>query len=162
MTTVVEQNRHRRPGVPGLATAPHRLPVAAVELPQLTVAEVAELGERLRASVRASVRLSEPVLDVVVAVLLAGGHLLIEDNPGVGKTQLARTLAASLGGSFARVQATVVLVDELTRATPKTQSGLLEAMGEGQVSVDGRSWPLPRPFVVLATQNPLAGNDGTY
>ncbi len=193
MTTVVEQNRHRRPGVPGLATAPHRLPVAAVELPQLTVAEVAELGERLRASVRASVRLSEPVLDVVVAVLLAGGHLLVEDHPGVGKTQLARTLAASLGGSFARVQATVdllpadiigtsiwqpdtatfefrpgpvfanvVLVDELNRATPKTQSGLLEAMQEGQVSVDGRSWPLPRPLVVVATQNPSTVEDGTY
>src|SRR6266498_2030482 len=193
MTTVVEQNRHRRPGVPGLATAPHRLPVAAVELPQLTVAEVAELGERLRASVRASVQLLEPVLEVGLAVLLAGGHLLIEDHPGVGKTQLARSLASSLDGRFARVQATVdllpadivgasiwrpdsatfqfrpgpvfanvVLVDELNRATPKTQSGLLEAMQEQQVSVDGRSWPLPRPFVVLATQNPTAGDDGTY
>jgi MoxR-like ATPase len=128
-----------------------------------------------------------------VAVLLAGGHLLVEDHPGVGKTQLARTLARSLGGRFARVQATVdllpadivgasiwrpdtatfqfrpgpifanvVVVDELNRATPKTQSGLLEAMQEGQVTVDGRSWPLPRPFVVLATQNPTAGPDGTY
>jgi MoxR-like ATPase len=163
------------------------------DVPQLTVAEVAELGGRLRASVRASVRLPEPVLDVVVAVLLAGGHLLVEDHPGVGKTQLARTLAHSLGGRFARVQATVdllpadlvgasiwrpdtatfefrpgpvfanvVLVDELNRATPKTQSGLLEAMQEGQVSVDGQSWPLPRPFVVLATQNPTADQDGTY
>ncbi len=193
MTAVLEHDGHRRRGTLGLSTAPHRLPVGGSEAPELTTAEVAELGCRLRASIRARVRLSEPVLDVVVAVLLAGGHLLIEDNPGVGKTQLARTLAASLGGSFARVQATVdllpgdivgasiwrpdsatfefrpgpvfanvVLVDELNRATPKTQSGLLEAMGEGQVSVDGRSWPLPRPFVVLATQNPSAGEDGTY
>ncbi len=138
-------------------------------------------------------QLPEEVLAVVVAVLLAGGHLLVEDHPGVGKTLLAHTLAQCLGGRFARVQATVdllpadlvgasiwrpdsanfqfrpgpvfanvVLVDELNRATPKTQSGLLEAMQEGQVSVDGRTWPLPRPFVVLATQNPLAGNDGTY
>jgi MoxR-like ATPase len=167
--------------------------VAGVEPPQLTVAEVAELGGRLRASVRASVQLPESVLDVVAVVLLASGHLLVEDHPGVGKTQLARSLASSVGGCFARVQATVdllpadivgasiwqpdsasfqfrpgpvfanvVLVDELNRATPKTQSGLLEAMQEGQVSVDGHSWPLPRPFVVLATQNPTAGYDGTY
>jgi MoxR-like ATPase len=193
MTTVVEQNGHRRPGMSGLTAVLHRLPVVGAELPQLAVAEVAALGARLRDSVRASVCLPEPVLDIVVAVLLAGGHLLVEDHPGVGKTQLARTLAASLGGRFARVQATVdllpadivgasiwrpdsatfefrpgpvfanvVLVDELNRATPKTQSGLLEAMQEGQVSVDGQCWPLPRPFVVLATQNPTAGDDGTY
>jgi MoxR-like ATPase len=193
VSVVVEHNGHRRHSPVGLAVAPDPLPVAGAEAPELTVAEVAELGERLRAGVRAAVRLPEPVLEVVVAVLLAGGHLLVEDHPGVGKTQLARTLAQSLGGTFARVQATVdllpgdivgasiwrpdtasfefrpgpvfanvVLVDELNRATPKTQSGLLEAMGEGQVSVDGRSWPLPRPFVLLATQNPTAGQDGTY
>ncbi len=193
MSAVLEHNGHRRAGALGLAAAPHPMPVTGAELPELTVAEVAELGERLRAGVRASVRLPEPVLEVVLAVLLAGGHLLVEDRPGVGKTQLARSLAHSLGGRFARVQATVdllpadivgasiwrpdsatfefrpgpvfanvVLVDELNRATPKTQSGLLEAMQEGQVSVDGHSWPLPRPFVVLATQNPTAGDDGTY
>jgi MoxR-like ATPase len=193
MTTVVEHNGHRRLGPPDLAVAPPRLPVAGVELPELTVAEVAELGARLGTNIRAGVRLPEPVLEVVVAALLAGGHLLVEDHPGVGKTQLARTLATSLGGRFARVQGTmdllpadilgasiwqpdtasfrfrpgpvfanVVLVDELNRATPKTQSGLLEAMQEGQVSVDGHSRPLPRPFVVLATQNPAAGDDGTY
>jgi MoxR-like ATPase len=193
MTAVLEDNGHRRPGPPRLTVAPHRLPASRAGRPELTVEEVAELGARLRASMRASVRLPEPVLDAVVATLLAGGHLLVEDHPGVGKTQLARTLATSLGGRFARVQATVdllpadlvgasiwrpdtasfqfrpgpifanvVLVDELNRATPKTQSGLLEAMGEGQVSVDGHSWPLPRPFVVLATQNPTAGYDGTY
>jgi MoxR-like ATPase len=193
MSMVVERNGHRRLGALGLSVASHGLPVAGVELPELTVTGVAELGERLRASVRAGVRLPEPVLEVVLAVLLAGGHLLVEDHPGVGKTQLARSLAASLGGRFGRVQATVdllpadilgasiwrpdsasfqfrpgpvfanvVLVDELNRATPKTQSGLLEAMQEGQVTVDGHSWPLPRPFVVLATQNPSAGDDGTY
>jgi MoxR-like ATPase len=193
MSAVLEHGGHRRPSAPGLAAAPQLLPVAGVDLPGLAVAEVAGLGERLRASVRARVRLPEPVLEVVLAVLLAGGHLLVEDHPGVGKTQLARTLADSMGGRFARVQATVdllpadivgasiwrpdtasfqfrpgpvfanvVVVDELNRATPKTQSGLLEAMQEGQVTVDGHSWPLPRPFVVLATQNPTAGSDGTY
>jgi MoxR-like ATPase len=193
MSAVLEHKGHRRPGGPGLAAAPQFLPVAGVELPELTVKEVAELGGRLEASVRAGVRLPETVLEVVVAVLLAGGYLLVEDHPGVGKTQLARSLAHCLGGRFARVQATVdllpadivgasiwrpdsgsfqfrpgpvfanvVLVDELNRATPKTQSGLLEAMQEGQVSVDGHSWALPRPFVVLATQNPSDGEDGTY
>src|SRR5215218_7941650 len=193
MSAVLEHDGHRPPGSSGLAVASYRLSVAGVERPELTVEELAELGDRLRASVRASVWLPEPVLEVVLATLLAGGHLLVEDHPGVGKTQLARSLAHSLGGSFARVQATVdllpadivgasiwqpdtasfefrpgpvfanvVLVDELNRATPKTQSGLLEAMQEGQVTVDGRSWPLPRPLVVLATQNPTAGQDGTY
>jgi MoxR-like ATPase len=193
MSAVLEHNGHRRPGPPGLAVASYRLPAAGVERSELTVAEVAELGDRLRASVRASVRLPEPVLEVVLATLLAGGHLLVEDHPGVGKTQLARSLAHGVGGRFARVQATVdllpadivgasiwqpdtasfqfrpgplfanvVLVDELNRATPKTQSGLLEAMQEGQVTVDGHSWPLPRPLVVLATQNPSASDDGTY
>ncbi len=193
MSAIVEHNGHRRPSPPGASSPLHRVLVAGADVPELTVAEVAELGGRLRASVRASVRLPEPVLEVVVAVLLAGGHLLVEDHPGVGKTQLARTLAHSLGGRFARVQATVdllpadivgasiwrpdsatfefrpgpvfanvVLVDELNRATPKTQSGLLEAMQEGHVSVDGHSWPLPQPFLVLATQNPTASDDGTY
>jgi MoxR-like ATPase len=193
MSGLLEHNGHRHPSSLGLAAASQPLPVAGVELPELTVEEVAALGARLRASVRARVRLPEQVLEVVVAVLLAGGHLLVEDHPGVGKTQLARTLAHGMGGRFARVQATVdllpadlvgasiwrpdsasfqfrpgpvfanvVLVDELNRATPKTQSGLLEAMQEGQVSVDGHSWLLPQPFLVLATQNPSSGEDGTY
>jgi MoxR-like ATPase len=193
MTAVLGHNGHRPLSAPGLAATPNPLPVLRADLAELTVEEVAELGARLEASVRASVQLPEAVLEVVVAVLLAGGHLLVEDHPGVGKTQLARSLAHCLGGSFARVQATVdllpgdilgasvwrpdtatfefrpgpvfanvVLVDELNRATPKTQSGLLEAMQEQQVSVDGRSWPLPQPFLVLATQNPSAGEDGTY
>jgi len=117
--------------------------------------------------------------------LLSGGHVLIEDVPGVGKTTLARALARCVGGSFARIQftpdllpsdvvgasvwdarraafdfrpgpvfASVVLADEINRATPRTQAALLEAMGEGQVTVDGATHPLPRPFLVVATQNP--------
>ncbi|MHB8417933.1 MAG: AAA family ATPase [Myxococcales bacterium] len=123
---------------------------------------------------------------------VAGGHLLIEDAPGVGKTTLARSLAAALGLSFARVQCTsdllpsdilgvnvfeqatgrfhfragpifheVVLVDELNRASPRTQSALLEAMAEGSVSLEGQAHALPRPFLLLATQNPLE-HAGTY
>jgi MoxR-like ATPase len=158
-----------------------------------TVDDVARLGARLRSSVEATMRMSADTLDVVLATLIAGGHLLVEDHPGVGKTRLARTLARSVDGSFARVQATVdllpgdvvgtsvwrpesatfeflpgpvfanvLIVDELNRATPKTQSGLLEAMQEGQVTVDGRTRPIPPPFTVIATQNPAAGYDGTY
>jgi MoxR-like ATPase len=167
--------------------------VRALERPPMTIAEVAELGAGLRAGVRAAMSISEEVLDVVLATMLGGGHLLVEDHPGVGKTRLASALAYSLDGRFSRVQATidllpsdivgtsiwrpetasfdfmpgpvfanVVLVDELNRATPKTQSGLLEAMQERQVTVDGVSHPLPAPFIVIATQNPAAAYDGTY
>jgi MoxR-like ATPase len=129
---------------------------------------------------------------LALTCLLARGHLLIEDVPGVGKTLLARTLAAVLGLSFRRIQFTsdllpaditgstvfsreqerfefhpgplfaqVILADEVNRATPKAQSALLEAMEEHQVSVDGVSHPLPAPFFVIATQNPLQ-QIGTY
>lgn len=124
--------------------------------------------------------------------LMAGGHLLIEDVPGVGKTTLANSLAHSLGLSYQRVQFTsdmlpadllgvsifnqdsheftfhkgpvfsqVVLGDEINRASPKTQSALLEAMAEGQVSIDGETYTLPQPFFVIATQNPLE-HSGTF
>ncbi len=127
----------------------------------------------------------EKALRLVVAGLLAGGHVLVEDLPGVGKTTLALGLSRLLGLDFTRVQMTadllpgdligvtlfdpeqkgfafhpgplfhaVVLIDEINRASPRTQSALLEAMAEGQVSVDGRSHPLPHPFFVIATQNP--------
>ncbi len=126
------------------------------------------------------------VVRLAVIGLLARGHLLIEDVPGVGKTTLAQALARSLGCSFQRIQFTsdilpsdilgvsvydpktgefafkpgplfaqIVLADEINRATPKTQSGLLEAMNEFQVSLDHQTYPLPQPFMVLATQNPL-------
>ncbi|MGM9485790.1 AAA family ATPase [Ideonella sp. YS5] len=131
-------------------------------------------------------------IDDSIACLLAGGHLLIEDVPGVGKTTLAHTLAVSLGLQFARAQFTadlmptdligvsvyerakeefvfhagpifaqVLLADEINRAGPKTQSALLEAMEEHQVSVDGHTRPLPAPFFVIATQNPT-DQLGTY
>jgi MoxR-like ATPase len=154
---------------------------------------VAAWGEHLARGIARGMQLDEQMLQVVLCTLLAGGHLLLEDRPGVGKTQLARTLAASIGGRFARIQGTVdllptdvlgttiwrastetfefhpgpifaniVLVDELNRTTPKTQSGLLEAMAERQVTVEGTTHPLPQPFAVIATQNPTAGFDGTY
>ena len=126
------------------------------------------------------------VIETAVAALLARGHVLLEDVPGVGKTVLARALAASLGGEFRRLQCTpdllpsdvtgasvfnpkdqtfefrrgpvftnVLLADEINRATPRTQSALLEAMEERQVTVDGLSHPLPDPFFLVATQNPV-------
>jgi MoxR-like ATPase len=126
----------------------------------------------------------EPV-ELALVALLSGGHLLVEDVPGVGKTLLAKALARSVGGMFRRVQCTpdllpseltgvsvfhlagnewefrpgplfahIVLVDELNRATPRTQSALLEAMEERQVTVDGITRPLPHPFFLVATQNP--------
>ncbi len=125
------------------------------------------------------------VIDLAFVCILAGGHLLLEDVPGVGKTSLALALARATGGVFKRVQCTsdllpsditggvvlepgtsrltfregplfanVVLADEINRASPRTQSALLEAMNEGQVSVDGTTYALPRPFLVVATQNP--------
>lgn len=125
-------------------------------------------------------------IDLAFACLLSGGHLLIEDVPGVGKTTLAHAMATSLGLSYQRIQFTsdllpsdilgvsifdrdtgqfrfhagpifaqLVLADEINRATPKTQSALLEAMAEQQVTADGESRPLPQPFLVVATQNPV-------
>jgi MoxR-like ATPase len=154
---------------------------------------VAAWGEHLARGIARGMQLDEQMLQTVLCTLLAGGHLLLEDRPGVGKTQLARTLAASIGGRFARIQGTVdllptdvlgttiwrastetfefhpgpifaniVLVDELNRTTPKTQSGLLAAMAERQVTVEGKTHAVPRPFTVIATQNPTAGFDGTY
>jgi len=153
---------------------------------------VEELGARLRANVQRAVKVPDRVLTHLLVTLLAEGHVLIEDRPGVGKTALARTLARSLDGEFSRVQCTadllptdvmgttifdsresrfefhpgpvfanVVLVDEINRTSPKTQSGLLECMQERSVSADGETHELARPFIVLATQNP-AEYEGTY
>lgn len=128
----------------------------------------------------------------ILASILCGGHVLIEDVPGVGKTTLVKALARTLGCTFKRIQFTpdhmpsditglsvydrargefvfkpgpimsqIVLADEINRTSPKTQASLLEAMEEGQVTVEGATYPLPRPFLVMATQNPI-GFEGTY
>ena len=150
------------------------------------------LAERLTASLSRAVRGKPEAVRLAVVALLSGGHLLVEDVPGVGKTLLAKALARSLGGTFTRIQATpdllpseltgtnvfqpgdgrwqfrpgplfahVVLVDEVNRATPRTQSALLEAMEERQITVDGETRPLPEPFFVVATQNPFE-HAGTF
>jgi MoxR-like ATPase len=142
--------------------------------------------DRVLGAVNAIVRGKDDVVRLALACLLARGHLLLEDLPGVGKTTLALALARVLGLDFGRIQFTsdllptdivgvsvidvaagsltfrpgpvfhqVVLADEINRATPRTQSALLEAMAEGQVSVEGRTHALPDPFFVIATQNPI-------
>ncbi|HSL75273.1 MAG TPA: MoxR family ATPase [Ilumatobacteraceae bacterium] len=155
---------------------------------------VAALGARLIGTMNAVVAGKAEVIDVSVATLLAGGHLLIEDIPGVGKTLLAQVMARAAGGSFHRIQGTsdllpgditgsmvpsgrldvdgmrfrpgpvfanVVVFDELNRATPRTQSALLELAEEATVTVDGVSHRLPEPFMLVATQNPI-DMAGTY
>jgi len=150
------------------------------------------LVRRLEAEVARALVGKPEVVRLAVAGLLARGHLLIEDVPGVGKTTLAAALARSIGAGFQRIQFTsdmlpsdvlgvsiyqpergefvfkpgplftnIVLADEINRTTPKTQSCLLEAMNEAQVSLDHATHPLPRPFMVLATQNPRE-YEGTY
>ncbi|MFI2364307.1 AAA family ATPase [Promicromonospora sp. NPDC019610] len=158
----------------------------------LPVADVAELGERVLAEVGTAVVGMRDALQIALATILAGGHVLFEDVPGLGKTLAARSLAAALGLDFARLQCTpdllpaditgssvfdpatrtfefrpgpvftgLFLADEINRTAPKTQSALLEAMAERQVSIEGTSRPLPRPFHVLATSNPVE-YEGTY
>ena len=155
---------------------------------------VAALGARLIGTMNAVVAGKHEVVEVSVATLLAGGHLLIEDIPGVGKTLLAQVLARAVGGTFHRIQGTsdllpgditgsmvpsgqldvdgmrfrpgpvfanIVVFDELNRATPRTQSALLELAEEATVTVDGVSHRLPHPFMLVATQNPI-DIAGTY
>jgi len=162
----------------------------AAALPDASPAS--RFATRLAASVRVAVKGKDEQIRMAVVSLLARGHILIEDVPGVGKTTLARALARGVGGTFQRIQftsdllpadilgvsiyepatssfsfkkgpvfANVVLADEINRTTPRTQSALLEAMGEAQVSVDGRVHALPQPFLVAATQNPVE-HHGTY
>jgi MoxR-like ATPase len=162
-------------------------PVADGELQQARA-----MARRLADAVGSAVQVRRELLDEILVCIVAEGHILIEDLPGVGKTTLARALARAMDLQFARVQCTadllpadvvgtnvfnqregrfefrpgpifanVVLVDEINRASPKTQSGLLECMQEGRVTVDVHSHELARPFMVLATQNPIEF-EGTY
>ena len=148
--------------------------------------------ERIIDSISESFIGKRDTIEKVVAVLLAGGHLLIEDVPGVGKTTLAKSLAGCLSCGFTRIQFTpdtlpsdvmgmsiynmgtgkfeivqgaimnnIVMADEINRTSPKTQASLLEAMQEGQVTIDGKMFKLPKLFMVIATQNPIE-HAGTY
>ena len=156
------------------------------------LARGSELARALIDALATSVRAPREALASAVACLLAGGHLLIEDVPGVGKTVLAKSLARAAGCGFSRLQCTadllpsdvtgvhvydqrsqtfefrpgpvfanVLLADEINRASPKTQSALLESMEEAQVTVDGHTRQLPRPFMVVATMNPVE-YEGTF
>ena len=162
----------------------------AVTPPEIEAA--VSVAGRIEENVRRAVKVRGEILQHVIVSLLAEGHILVEDYPGVGKTALARALSRSVDCAFARVQCTadllpadivgtnvfnqreqrfefrpgpifanVVIVDEINRASPKTQSGLLECMQERQVTVDATSHELARPFMVFATQNPVE-YEGTY
>ncbi len=153
---------------------------------------IIDIAQRLRQNIQKVIIGKDEVINLTLTVVLCEGHMLLEDVPGIGKTTLARALAASLGCTFRRIQFTpdllpsdvtgiswfnqktqefefrsgpvisqVVLADEINRATPRTQSALLEAMQERQVTLDGVTRPLPRPFLVMATQNPIE-LEGTF
>jgi MoxR-like ATPase len=165
---------------------------ASEPLPAAEAADAAALAERIVANLGSAIHASPETLRLPLLCLLAEGHVLVEDVPGVGKTVLAKALARSLELTFHRVQftpdllpadvtgvnvfdrqsgefrfragpvfANVLLVDEINRASPKTQSALLEAMQETQVTVDGATHVLERPFLVIATQNPVE-YEGTF
>jgi MoxR-like ATPase len=158
----------------------------------MIVEPIAESAKRLRENIQRVIVGKDERIELALVAVLCEGHILVEDVPGIGKTTLAKALAASLGCTFRRIQFTpdllpsdvtginyfnqklqewefragpvfaqVVLADEINRATPRTQSALLEAMQERQVTVDSDTRPLPRPFLVLATQNPIE-LEGTF
>lgn len=154
--------------------------------------EAAQLLDQIRANMESCIYGKKDEIAWMLTALLAGGHILIEDVPGTGKTQMVKALALSIGGIFHRIQcnpdllptditgvsiyhpkkeefvfrpgpvmANMLLADEINRATTKTQSALLEAMEERRISVDGQTYPLPHPFMLFATQNPI-DFEGTY
>lgn len=165
--------------------------MAAIISPEM-VARVAEAVSRVKENIGRVLVGKDDVVELTLAAVLSGGHILVEDVPGIGKTTLARSLAGSLDCEFRRIQFTpdlmpsditgihyynqrsgefefrpgpviaqVVLADEINRATPRTQSALLEAMGERQLTIDEVTVALPAPFLVIATQNPIE-LEGTF
>jgi MoxR-like ATPase len=166
--------------------------VASIETAAPRGATFSDYYDRIVHNIERVIQGKRDVIELVLLCLVSEGHLLLEDVPGVGKTNLAKSLATSIECSFGRVQFTpdllpsdvvgltvwnrgdntfdfrpgpvfnnVVLADEINRASPKTQAALLEAMAEDQVTVDGVTYPLGRPFMVIATQNPIE-HEGTY
>ena len=158
----------------------------------ITIQEVSKLSKQVVSEVERAIVGKRDLLEMVMAAALAGGHVLLEDYPGLGKTLIARSFATVLGLDFKRIQftpdllpgditggyvynragnkfelrkgpvfANIILADEINRASPKTQSALLEAMQEGQVTMEGESMRLPEPFLALATQNPIE-YEGTF
>lgn len=158
----------------------------------MQIEEVSALGEKIRSNVARVIAGKDETVAMAVTALLAGGHLLLDDVPGTGKTMMAKSLARSLDADFKRVQFTpdllpsdldginffnqkegeftfrrgpvftnILLADEINRATPRTQSSLLECMEERQVTVDGLTYPLNAPYFVVATQNPVE-TQGTF
>jgi MoxR-like ATPase len=170
-----------------MSAAPSLIPAGGVS------SEAARaLASKLRANLESVIRGQREPIDLLLCTVAAGGHVLLEDIPGTGKTTLAKALAQSIGGVFKRVQftpdllptdivgapvfhpqdatfhfkpgpvfANVLIADEINRASPRTQSALLEALSEGQVTIDGETRPLPAPFLCIATQNPVEFH-GTY
>ena len=158
----------------------------------ITIPEVSKLSKQVVSEVERAIVGKRDLLEKIMAAALAGGHVLLEDYPGLGKTLIARSFATVLGLDFKRIQftpdllpgditggyvynragnkfelrkgpvfANIILADEINRASPKTQSALLEAMQEGQVTLEGESMRLPEPFLALATQNPIE-YEGTF
>ena len=160
--------------------------------PQPESIDVSELSRHIVSQVERAIVGKRPVLEEIMAAILAGGHILLEDFPGLAKTLVANSFATALGLNFRRIQFTpdllpsditgsyiydrtqnrfelrrgpifsnIILADEINRASPKTQSALLEAMQEYQVTLEGETMPLPDPFIVIATQNPIE-YEGTF
>lgn len=154
--------------------------------------KIQEIAKKITDSTNQVYKGKQETVDMILAAIFAGGHVLLEDVPGTGKTVLAKAIAKSVGLPFSRIQCTpdlmpsdvtgnsvwlpskqefefrpgpvlssIILVDELNRATPRTQSSLLEAMAEGQVSVDGANYKLEKPFFLIATENPVE-SEGTF
>ncbi|MBQ8167318.1 MAG: MoxR family ATPase [Lachnospiraceae bacterium] len=158
----------------------------------MEIVQIKELADKIRDNVSKVIVGKDEIINLMLTSVLAGGHILLEDNPGTGKTMLAKSMAKSIEGDFKRVQFTpdlmpsdvtglnvysqktgefslvkgpvftnILLADEINRGTPRTQSSLLEAMEERQVTIDGETYKLLAPFMVIATQNPIE-TTGTY